>query len=307
MTAIIAELGLTHEGSLGNALRMVDCAASCGATHVKFQCHDGDPVFQFRPGTEFPQDKCRLDYWDRTAFSGEQWQRLVDHAHNNNLKFGASVFSQKALANMRALKGLDFLKIGSGQTADTLLIREAAKSGLPLYISTGMSDSGEVWRAAEAASLERCGPLTLMHCTSKYPTAPEEVGLEYMDRLYGHSAEVGLSDHSGTVWPAVLAAFQGAAAVEVHLALSQWSFGPDVPASLTPDAFKQMVQGIAFVKRMRNATPRKEVVSEMEQMRKLFRPIGPSDLAQAAQLNAPITADMQKICGHRNSAKAGGT
>lgn len=281
MTAIIAELGLTHEGSLGNALRMVDCAASCGATHVKFQCHDGDPVFQFRPGTEFPQDKCRLDYWDRTAFGGPQWQRLVDHAHNNNLKFGASVFSQKALASMLALKGVDFLKIGSGQTADTLLIRAAAKSGLPLFISTGMSDFGEVSRASEAAALERCGPLTLLHCTSKYPTAPEDVGLEYMERLYGNGAEVGLSDHSGTVWPAVLAAYEGASAVEVHLALSRWAFGPDVPASLTPDEFKAMVSGIAFVRRMLNVTPRKAVVSEMEAMRRLFRPMGPSDLTKA--------------------------
>lgn len=276
MTAIIAEIGLGHDGSLGSAMRLIDCAASCGADAVKFQCHDGDPVSEFRPGTSFPQDRCRQDYWLRTAFSREQWQTLVDHAHKADILFGVSCFSRLALDNMLAVKGVDFLKVGSGQTADTLLIREAAKTGLPLYLSTGMSDFAEVERAVEATAIERTGPLTLMQCVSKYPTAPEEWGIKEMRRLLDRfpGYHVGLSDHSGSILPGILAAWEGAAAVEVHLTFGSWCFGPDVPASLTPKQLTALCEARKHVAKARVGKPREAVAREMESMRKLFRPEG---------------------------------
>jgi N-acetylneuraminate synthase len=106
---IIAEVGLTHEGSLGNALAFIDACADAGANAVKFQCHDGDENVEFRANFDWPQDDCRQAYWERTRFALTEWQDIYAHAQLRRIALGITPFSLAALWLVHEM--CDFLKI----------------------------------------------------------------------------------------------------------------------------------------------------------------------------------------------------
>lgn len=267
---IITEIANAHDGSLGTAFAFIDAAASAGVDAVKFQCHTGDPVAEFRPGTWFPQDKSRQDYWKRVSFSSDQWCALAGHARERGLQFGVSCFSAMAFEMMNGV-GVDFWKVGAGQVDNRQLIRAMARSRKPLILSSGMSDWKELDGAIEAAAIEQAGELTVLQCTSEYPCPPDKVGLNVLAEMRKrYHCKVGLSDHSGVIYPGIVAASQGADLLEVHLCLSRFAFGPDVPASLTPEELGELVQAVRYVEQMK-PVDKDAMASEMEQMRRLFR------------------------------------
>lgn len=266
---IIAEIGLSHEGSLGQAMAYCNAVAKAGADIVKFQCHAGDPVSQFRPGVFYPQDENRQAYWRRTAFNQHDWEELEIHAHKSGLEFCVSVFSHDAIDLLQGL-AVDYWKLGSAQTSDLSLVRRLAVMPSPLILSSGMSD----WNELDAARLVVCdlGKLPyVLQCVSEYPSTPEHVGINLMmEMLEQFECPVGLSDHSGTIWPSIVAASQGAAMCEVHVCWHRECFGADVPASITIDELKQLVQGVRFIERMK-PVDKDEQAKSMEPMRRLFR------------------------------------
>lgn len=267
---IIAEIANAHDGSLGTAHAFIDAAIAAAVDGVKFQNHYGDPVSEFRPGTYFPQDASRRDYWSRIAFTPKEWRELREHANQVGLEFGVSCFSTDAFDQMNRV-GCDFFKVGAGQMADHQLIRAMAKTRKSLVLSSGMSDWKELDSAVDAAAIEPCGPLTVLQCTSEYPCPPEKIGLNVLGQLrQRYACHVGLSDHSGTTYPGILAAHAGADLLEVHLCMSRFAFGPDVPASLTPEELGELVEAVRWVERMKPVC-KNEAASEMEAMRRLFR------------------------------------
>lgn len=274
---VIAEIGLSHEGSLGQAMAYCDAVAKAGADIVKFQCHTGDPVKGFRPGTKFPQDETRQDYWRRTAFNQHDWEELVIYAHKCGLEFCVSVFSHEAIDLLEGMY-VDYWKVGSAQVGDTSLVRRLAATTKPLIISSGMSDWDEIDKALDTAHRERfintldSGGVTVMHCVSKYPTEPHDVGINVVRKMMARYNElpVGISDHSGTIWPSIIAASMGAVMCEVHVCWHRDCFGPDVPASITIDELRQLVQGVRFIEKMK-PVDKDEQAKSMADMRRLFR------------------------------------
>lgn len=262
---VIAEIGLTHEGSLGNAIAMIDAAADAGACGVKLQCHDGDPVDKFRPGTNFPQDKTRQAYWERTAFTLSQWSVLRKRAYNRGLQFIVSAFSHKAIGTAKAIEA-DAIKLGSGAALDESL-RAACSDGW-LILSTGLANELEVFDIGNKTPAKR---LTVLKCCSLYPCPPEKVGL-FNPLVIRPGVGVGLSDHSGTIWPGVVAAAMRYEMLEVHVCYSRDQFGPDIPASITFRELKKLVQGVRFVERMRNPTDKDKVAKELQATRDIFAP-----------------------------------
>lgn len=277
---IVAEVGLQHCGCLGTALAYVDSCAKAGVGAVKFQCHDFDPVDKFRPGFESLQDVSRQDYWRRTAFTIEQWQMIRASCHANGVQFGLSVFSPAAVRWLHEHDcEPDFWKLGSGVSTDPEMILAIRLSGQSnAVLSFGMSSVDEIKKAYAAAAFgnsESAGlKLTLLQCTSEYPCPPEHIGIKFIWRLYriGYEANpVGISDHSGTIWPSIVAAWMGADMCEVHVTWSKECFGPDVPASITIDELRQLVQGVRFVEKMRaNPVDKDEMASKLSEMREVF-------------------------------------
>lgn len=270
---IIGEVAQAHDGSLGFAHAYIDAIADAGADAVKFQTHIA--AAESTPGEPFRvkfsrQDQTRYEYWQRMEFTEEQWVGLARHAGERGLLFLSSPFSPEA-ADLLLRVGIPAWKVASGEVSNLPLLRRMADSGLPVLLSTGMSSLAAVDEAV-AILQEREAGYAVMQCTTAYPCPPEKVGLNllpFFRERYG--CPVGLSDHSGTIFPGIAGAALGMNLLEVHVTMSREMFGPDVPASVTTAELRQMVQGIRFVEQM-NAHPvdKEAVAEEMAPLRRLF-------------------------------------
>ena len=249
---VIGEVGLAHDGSLGYAHAFIDAVTAAGADAVKFQTHIAEA--ESTPGEPFrvkfsKQDASRYDYWKRMEFTEAQWQGLADHARDRGLVFLSSPFSIEAV-NLLARVGMAMWKVPSGEIGSLPLLDAMIATGRPVLLSSGMSDLRELDAAVDR--VRRGGvPLAVLQCTTAYPCPPERVGLNmipfFRDR---YKCFVGLSDHSGTIYPALAAATIGAEVVEVHVTMSRGMFGPDVSSSITMEELRVMVDGVRFIERM---------------------------------------------------------
>jgi N,N'-diacetyllegionaminate synthase len=270
---ILAEIAQAHDGSLRTAHAYIDAAARARADAVKFQTHiaaaESTPNEPWRVKFSF-QDASRYDYWKRMEFSEEQWIGLKKHADEAGLQFWSSPFSIEALELLSRV-GVAGWKVASGEFNNSPLIERMADSGLPILLSTGMSrldETDAVVRRVQASH----APLTVLQCTTAYPCPPEQIGLNMIAvfrERYGCAA--GLSDHSGTIYAGLAAAAIGADALEVHVTFSRECFGPDVPASLTTDDLRRLVEGVRFIEKM-NAHPveKDEVAKNLQNVREIF-------------------------------------
>jgi N,N'-diacetyllegionaminate synthase len=290
---IIGEVAQAHDGSLGTAHAYIDAIARSGANAVKFQTHiaaaESTPSEPWRVRFSY-QDVSRFAYWKRMEFTEEQWLGLKRHADEKGIEFLSSPFSIEA-AKMLQRIGVRAWKIASGEVSNTPLFDFIIDTRLPVMLSTGMSTIEETDVAV--ARIQGAGiPVAVSQCTSMYPCPPEKIGLNmipYYRQRYG--CAVGLSDHSGTIFPGLAAATLGIELLEVHAVLSRECFGPDVVASITSAELKTLVEGIRYIERMRTHTVDKdEIAVEMGPLRDLFTK------SIVVELDLPVGAVLTPEC-----------
>ena len=270
---IVAEVAQSHEGSLGMAHAFIDAIADAGADAVKFQTHIASAESTRHEPWRIKfsqQDETRYDYWKRMEFSEAQWQGLRSHALKVGLQFLSTPFSVEALEMLKRV-GVAAWKVASGETANTPMLDLMIQTGLPIILSTGMSSLGEIDNAVKQVK-EKGAPLAVLQCTTAYPCPPEKVGLnlipEFRER---YDCFVGLSDHSGVIYPGLAAATLGIEILEVHVALSREMFGPDVAASITSEELRQLVDGVRFIERMKkNPVDKNASSQELFELRRAF-------------------------------------
>jgi N,N'-diacetyllegionaminate synthase len=270
---IIGEVAQAHDGSLGAAHAFIDAIAAAGADAVKFQTHiaDAESTAGEPWRVKFSrQDASRYDYWKRVEFTEEQWAGLRRHAADRGLYFLSSPFSVEAV-DLLTRVGVAAWKVASGEVGNPLVFERIAGTGLPVILSTGMSPLSEIDLAVQRIQ-GRGLPLAVLQCTSAYPCPPESVGLNMLEAFrerYG--CAVGLSDHSGTIYPGLAATVLGAEVVEVHVTLSREAFGPDVVASVTTAELRQLVDGVRFIETMMaNPVDKNAAAHELAPIRALF-------------------------------------
>lgn len=288
---IIAEIAQAHDGSLGTAHAYIDAAAEAGADAVKFQTHIA--AAESTPGEPWRvkfsrQDATRYDYWRRMEFTPDQWQGLADHARERGLLFLSSAFSVEAVDLLERV-GVAAWKIASGEATNTPLFERMAQSGLPFLLSTGMSTLAEIDGAVDFLRARNL-PHAVLQCTSMYPTPAEKIGLNLIPFFAErYSCPVGLSDHSGAIYPALAAVTLGATVIEVHVTFSRQMFGPDVPASVTIDELRQLVAGVRCIGTMQaHPVDKDTMAAELAEMRRLFTKsvVAKCDLLAGTQLQA---------------------
>jgi N-acetylneuraminate synthase len=270
---IIAEVAQAHDGSLGMAHAFIDAVAQAGADAVKFQTHlaaaESSPAEPWRVKFSY-QDATRFDYWKRMEFTEPQWVGLKEHARDKGLHFLSSPFSTEAV-DLLTRVGVAGWKVASGEFNNAPMLDRMLETRLPILLSTGMSRLAEI-EAAVARIRTRARSLTIMQCTTEYPCPPERVGLNMLQlfrRRFG--CAVGLSDHSGTIYPGLAAATLGIEALEVHVTFSREMFGPDVKASVTTAELRQLSEGVRFIERMRtNPVAKDDMAAELAPIRSMF-------------------------------------
>lgn len=248
---IIAEIGQAHDGSLGIAHSYIDMLAETGVNAVKFQTHiaeaESSAAEPFRTKFSF-EDKTRFDYWKRMEFSEEQWKGLKEHCERVGLEFMSSPFSVAAVDLLENI-GVCQYKVGSGEVTNLLLLQRIAQTGKPIIMSSGMSSFQELEQAV-AFLKPFNNSLTLLQCTTSYPTLPEQWGLNVMQQLRdAFSFPIGFSDHSGDITACLAAAALGAEVLEFHVVFDQLMFGPDSKSSLTPEKIKTLVAGVRDIEK----------------------------------------------------------
>lgn len=298
---IIAEIGQAHDGSLGSAFSYIDAVSEAGADAVKFQTHiasaESTKHEQFRVKV-FPQDETRYDYWKRMEFTAEQWKGLADYTRQKGLDFLSTPFSIEAVQLLDEI-GVPAWKIGSGDISNTSLIAEILKTKKPILLSSGMSSFDELDRAVEMANSASVD-YALFQCTTSYPCSAESIGYNVITEMTGrYNCPVGLSDHSGTIYPSLAALAFGAKLIEVHAVFSKRCFGPDTLSSLTIEELTQLVEGVRFIEKgLSNLINKFEVSESKKETKKLF--------SRSAFYNASVSAGTVLTDKHFSMKKPGG-
>ena len=243
---LIAEIGQAHEGSLGIAHSYIDALAETGVNAVKFQTHIADAESSenepFRIKFSY-EDQTRFDYWKRMEFTTDQWKGLKKHCEEKGLEFISSPFSNAAVDILESI-GVKRYKIGSGEVLNFLMLDKIGRTGKPIILSSGMSSYDELDQSISFLKKFN-NDITILQCTSKYPTSPEDWGLNVLQELKNkYHFPVGYSDHSGDIAACLAAATLGAEILEFHVAFDKRIFGPDAKSSLTIDQIKLLVKGV---------------------------------------------------------------
>lgn len=271
---IIAEISQTHDGSLGQAHAFIDAVADTGANAIKFQTHiaeaESTPNEPFR--VKFSkQDATRYEYWKRMEFTELQWLGLIEHAQGKGLIFLSSPFSLEAFDLLQKLD-IPAWKIGSGEVNNFQMLGKMAATKKPILLSSGMSTWAELDETV-AFLRDRQAPFCLFQATTMYPTPPEKIGLNILTQYqHKYNCPVGLSDHSGKIFPSLAAFTLGARFIEVHVTMSKYMFGPDVSSSLTIEEMSQLVQGIRFLETtLANPLDKNQMANNLSQIREIFQ------------------------------------
>lgn len=272
---IIAESGVNHNGQRDLAFALVDAAAEAGADAVKFQTFDAAKLASKNaPKAAYQKQstdaaESQLAMLKKLELPREWHVELQAHAKQKGIEFLSTAFDIDSLAFLVDL-GMPLFKIPSGELTNGPLLWRFARTGKPLVLSTGMATLSEVeqglaiishalnaesepssiddvWRGWSRADWRACliGHVTLLHCTSQYPTPFAEVNLRAMDTLaQAFGLTVGYSDHTEGILIPVAAVARGAKLIEKHFTLDRSLPGPDHKASLEPAELSQMVRDI---------------------------------------------------------------
>lgn len=247
---LIAEIAQAHDGSLGIAHSYIDALAETGIDAVKFQTHIADAesssLEPFRINFSY-EDATRFDYWKRMEFTAEQWMGLKQHCEDKKLEFISSPFSIAAVELLQKI-GINKFKIGSGEVNNHLMLEVIAKTGKEIILSSGMSNFLELDAAIHCIKTYG-NQLSILQCTTAYPSKPEEWGLSVIQELKNrYKLPVGFSDHSGDMYACLAATVLGAELLEFHAVFDKRMFGPDAKASIEIDQIKRLVDGVKQIK-----------------------------------------------------------
>jgi N-acetylneuraminate synthase len=269
---LVAEIGQAHDGSLGLAHSFIDALAGTGVHAVKFQVHiaeaESSHAEPFRVHFS-KQDATRFDYWRRMEFTPEQWAGIKAHCDEKGIEFFASPFSVAAV-NLLENLGVRRYKIGSGEMANLLMLDRIAQTGKPIILSSGLSTFEDLDQTIEF--LRPFGnKLSLLQCTTNYPTKAANLGLNVISQLKArYGIPIGFSDHSGTIFAAIAAVALGAELLEFHVVFDRRQFGPDSSSSLEVRELGELVHGVRFVSEALASPMDKSQLHVLPDLRRIF-------------------------------------
>lgn len=274
---IIAEAGINHNGELDKAVAMVAVAKAAGADAIKFQTFKaeefvGDPgqTYTYRSqGKEVTESM--LAMFRRCELDRSDWFAIKAECERQGITFLSTPQNRSDLDLLLEI-GVGAVKVGSDDFTNLPLLRSYAATGLPLILSCGMADLGEVFRSLETVGALDGYPTVLLLCTSQYPTPPEDVNLRKLQTLQAAfpALTVGFSDHTQGPLASSLATALGASVFEKHFTLDHDLPGPDHWFSENPEELAAWVAAIRQSHRMLGSATVRPTAAE-QSMRQIAR------------------------------------
>lgn len=244
-TFVIAEVGNNHNGSLALAKQLVDASIEVGADCVKFQLRNREALYRRKADGSRAEDlgvEYIQDLLDKVELNVDEHRQIRAYCAEKGISYICTPWDEPSVD---VLAGFDVpaLKIASADLCNPYLIAKAATLGKPLILSTGMSLEHEIERAI--LQLRGLGvPFALLHCNSTYPAPESDIQLGYLARLRELHGLIGYSGHERGTAISIAAVALGAKLIERHITLDRGMEGPDHLASLGPQEFRQLVEGI---------------------------------------------------------------
>lgn len=240
---LVAEIGSVHDGSFGNAKKLIELAAKSGADAVKFQTHIADSEsISTAPNPDYFKSENRMDYFKRTSFTLGQWLELKNLAKKFKVDFISSPFSLEAVDLLEKV-GIKIYKIPSGEVTNLPMLEKISKLKKTVFLSSGMSNWKELDKAVSIFK-KRCG-LVIFQCSSMYPCKSNNVGLNILSQIKKrYKCKIGFSDHTLGFAAPIAAATLGAVVIEKHFTFSKHMYGSDANHSMEPSEFKILAESL---------------------------------------------------------------
>lgn len=256
-TIVVAELSANHNHDIDIAKLSIKAAKDAGADAVKIQTYTPDTMtidcdnefFKISQGTIW--DGTTLYKLYQEAYTPWEWHKeLFDYANKIGIEIFSTPFDDTAVDFLEKLNVTKY-KIASFEITDLPLIEYTASKGKPIIISTGIATFDEIEVAVQTCIKAGNNKITLLQCTSQYPSKPEDANIETMkDLREKFNVNIGLSDHTLGHHVACIAVAAGAKMIEKHFILDRNIGGPDSTFSMTPSEFTEMVDKIRFVEKI---------------------------------------------------------
>lgn len=262
---VIAEVGNNHNGDYDRAIALVDAAVTAGADCAKFQMRKLDEVYRASSLSGKDDDlavEYTLDLLRRFELSTEQQRRIAAYCASKGIRYLCTPWDASSVATLETF-GVDAYKVASADLTNLPLLGRLAATKKTLIVSTGMSTTEEIRLAAKFLD-ERSVPYVLLHCQSTYPAALHNIHLRFMETLRAIHPLVGYSGHERGIAVSIGAVALGAVVIERHITLDREMEGPDHAASLEPEEFRALVNGIREVEAARGEPLAERALSQGE-------------------------------------------
>lgn len=250
---IIAEAGVNHNGSMENALKLIDAAVDAGVDYIKFQTFKADKLVSKNAKKADYQientqngNETQFEMLKKLELSEEQHEELINYANKKGIKFFSTAFDLESLQYLKDI-GLDLVKIPSGEITNLPYLRLAARLFSKVILSTGMCTMEDIRDAVAVFTNEGISKenISILHCNTEYPTPMKDVNLKAMLTIQQDlGTSVGYSDHTLGIEVPIAAVALGAVVIEKHFTLDKTMTGPDHAASLEPNELVAMVSAI---------------------------------------------------------------
>tara|TARA_B100000795_G_C22796375_1_gene439554 strand:+ start:1280 stop:2329 length:1050 start_codon:yes stop_codon:yes gene_type:complete len=263
----IAEAGINHNGSMENAKKLIDLAKKAGADCVKFQKRTINRILT-KEGLEKPYNSDNAfapkygDHKKFLEFSFEQFRELKRYSEEVGILMTASGWDEESIDFLYDL-GVPFFKLASADLTNFPLVEHASKKGIPIIISTGMSNIEDIQEAYEIASVNNDN-ICIMQCTSSYPTKNDDINLRVIDtykKLFPH-AVIGYSGHEKGIAITLGAVALGAKIIERHFTLDRTMKGGDHSASLEEPGLTKLIRDIKIMEEALGSSEKRRLSSE---------------------------------------------
>ena len=301
MTKIIAEAGVNHNGDVKTAFKLVEVAAEAGADFIKFQTFEPKMLVAESLSVSsyqkkgVPKKETQLDLLKSVALSEDEFLQIQKCCKLNGIEFITTAFDDQSLEFVTAKLKPQILKISSGDLTNTPFIYKHSLAKSKIILSTGMGTMGDIERALSviahglyygrkpissssdfdhvlsdpAARNILRENVTLLHCTTNYPTRPESINLACIETLRNaFKLEVGFSDHSEGIHIPISAATLGATIIEKHFTLDKTMHGPDHAMSIAPSELFALVKSIRDVNKAIGCSVKVILPEEREHIQK---------------------------------------
>lgn len=297
-TLIIAEAGVNHNGDIELAKKLISAAKEAGADIVKFQSFKtnnlvtktADKASYQKENTDANESQYAMIR--KLELSRAEHEVLIEECRRHGISFLSTAFDTDSF-DMLVELGLDQVKIPSGELTNLPFLRYTTRLGMPVMLSTGMATLGEIEAALEA--IEKVGTarhlITVLHCTTEYPTPMDDVNLLAMVNMKAAlGVEIGYSDHTPGIEVPIAAVALGATVIEKHFTLDRGLPGPDHKASLEPHELKAMVDGIRNIERALGDGIKRPTLSELKN-----KPVARKSIIASRSIRAGETFTLENI------------